>query len=357
MYFDENDICGACLWEDEKEKIDWDARWKDLQELAEWAKRTTKTAYDCVIGVSGGKDSTLQALTAREKLGLKTLLVNSEPEGITEIGKCNIENLINLGFDAIKLRPNPNVMKKLIKRDFYKYLNPIKISEYSLWSSAYIVADMMNIPLIIQGENAALTEGARNTDLELDGNALNANKIQTLSSGWEEYMEAGVSKDDMFMYYYNREKLAEKGIRGAWLQYYDKDWSMSRNADFSIGHGLAIRPEYFDPHEYGTHSACHQMDSNLVQVNQMLKYIKFGFGQCTDHASFDIRDGILTREDAIELVRRYDGRCGMQFIKKFCDYIEIEIDEFWHVAESFRGPMWKRNSKEEWVLENPIWEQ
>ena len=277
-YFDERGICGACLWEEEKEKIDWAARWKELQGIAEWAKKTTKSVYDCVIGVSGGKNSTFQALTARDRLGLRPLLVNSEPEGITDIGRRNIENLINLGFDTIKLRPNPMVMKKLVRRDFYEYLNPVKITEYSLWSSAYIVADMFNIPLIIQGENAALTEGARNTDLDLGGNALNADKIQTLSSGWEEYLGTGVSEKDLFMFHHDREKMAKKGFKGAWLQYYMKEWSMSRNADFSIAHGLTIRPEYFDPCEYGTYSAYHQMDSDLVQVNQMLKYIKFGFG-------------------------------------------------------------------------------
>ena len=112
-------------------------------------KKTSKSNYDCVVGVSGGKDSTLQALIARDKLGLRCLLVNSEPEGITEIGKHNIENLKNLGFDVISLRPNPKLMKKLIKRDFYKYLNPQKVTEFSLYSSGYIIADEFNIPLII----------------------------------------------------------------------------------------------------------------------------------------------------------------------------------------------------------------
>lgn len=335
VYFDERGICGACLWEEEKETIDWGARWKELQGIAEWAKKTTKSNYDCVIGVSGGKDSTFQALTARDRLGLRPLLVNGEPEGITEIGRKNIENLIKLGFDAIKLRPNPKVMKKLIKRDFYKYLNPVKVTEFSLWASAYIIADKLDIPLIIQGENAALTEGARNSDLDLDGNALNADKLNTLSTGWKGYLEAGVSEKDLFMFHYDRESLTRKGAKGVWLQYYVKEWSMSRNAEFSIAHGLTIRPEYFDPQDYGTYSAYHQMDGDLTQVNQMLKYFKFGFGLCTDHASFDLRDGLLTREECIELVKRYDGKCGVRFIKKFCDYIDISMEEFWRVVDKW----------------------
>ncbi len=96
IYFNKDDICGACLWEEEKKTIDWNLREKELQKIAEWAKKTTKSNYDCVIGVSGGKDSTKQSLTARDRLGLRCLLVNSEPEGISEIGKHNIENLKNL---------------------------------------------------------------------------------------------------------------------------------------------------------------------------------------------------------------------------------------------------------------------
>ena len=96
IYFDDQGICGACIWEEKKKEINWKSREKELRDIAEWAKKTTKSNYDCAIGVSGGKDSTKQALTARDLLGLRCLLVNSEPEGITELGRYNIENLKQL---------------------------------------------------------------------------------------------------------------------------------------------------------------------------------------------------------------------------------------------------------------------
>ena len=145
IYFDDHGVCGACIWEGEKKEIDWKSREKELRDIAEWAKKTTKSNYDCAIGVSGGKDSTKQALTARDLLGLRCLLINCEPEGITEIGRHNIENLKKLGFDVISLRPNPKVMRQLIKRDFYKYLNPVKITEFPLYASTYIIADKFDI--------------------------------------------------------------------------------------------------------------------------------------------------------------------------------------------------------------------
>jgi hypothetical protein len=232
-----------------------------------------------------------------------------------------------------------------MKRDFYRYLNPVKITEYSLWSSAYIIADQFNIPLIIQGENGGLTLGTRLTGLGTDSDALKANEMNTMSSGWEEYLEVeGVTEKDLFMFQYNRKRLQEKGIRGIWLQYYLKEWSFRGNAEFSRQHGLMWRPDNFDPDSIGSYVPFAQLDSDLVQVNQMLKYIKFGFGQCMDHACYDLRDGRITRDEAIKLVRQYDGKCSEQHIKQFCDFIGISIDEFWRVANQFRGSMWVKKN-------------
>ncbi len=351
IYFNEKGICGACLYQEEvKEKIDWDAREKELNKIAEWAKSTTKSNYDCVVGVSGGKDSTFQSLYARDRLKLRPLLVNAEPEGITDIGRHNIENLKQLGFDVISIRPNPRVLKKLIKRDFFKYLNPVKITEYYLWASAYIIAYAFKIPLIIQGENPGLTLGVRNTGVGVDDNALKANKLDTLASGWEEYVGDDVDEKDLFLYHYDGEAMEKKGHRAIWLQYYTKEWSSPRNAEFSKAYGFKARPPDFNPKDIGTYVPWAQLDSDLVQVNQMLKYIKFGFGQCTDHACYDIREGRISREEGIELVRKYDGKCAERYIKKFCDFIDITLDEFWKVVDSFRNPDF-------WYRENGQWKK
>ena len=349
IYFNNQGICGACLWEEEKKEIDWESREKELEEIAEWAKNTAKSNYDCVIGVSGGKDSTKQALTARDRLGLRCLLVNCEPEGITEIGSHNIENLKKLGFDVINLRPNPKVMKILIKRDFYKYLNPVKITEFPLYASAYIIAEKFDIPLIIQGENPGLTLGTSLTGVGTDSNAMKADELQTLSSGWKEYVEIeGVEEKDLYLFHYDRKKLEEKGCKAIWLNYFLKEWSNYKNAIFSKEHGLEWRPEDFDRESVGTYLPYFQLDGDLTQVNQLLKCIKFGFGQCMDHACYDLREGRIAREEAIKLVKKYDGKCSEVYIEKFCNYIDISQNEFWSVTEKFRGPMWERDKKRNW---------
>ena len=325
-----NGVCGACLYEDSKKYIDWDKRQQELHDIVDIAKYQ-KADYDCVLGVSGGKDSTYAAIYARDKLGLRCLLVNSEPEGITEIGKYNIENLINLGFDVIKVRPNPVVMKQLIKRDFYKFLNPVKITEYSLWSSAYIIADKFDIPLIIQGENPALTLGTT-SDLPSDDNALNADNQNTLKDGWIQYTDK-VKEKALYLFHYDKKALSKK-TKAIWLQYYDKYWSPNRNAELARICGLKWR-EDFKPEDIGTYVPWAQLDSDLVPVNQMFKYLKFGFGQCTDYCCYDIREGRLTREDSWNVLERYDGKCADRYIEKFCDYIGITVEDMWSVVDEF----------------------
>lgn len=343
IFFNDDGICGACLWEKEKESIDWKTREDELTNIVRQSKEKKNGNYNCVIGVSGGKDSTFQALYARDHLDLKCLLVNYEPDGMTDIGKQNIENLKNLGFDVISIRPNPRIMKKLVRYDFFTHLNPVKATEFPLYSSTYIIAEKFDIPLIIQGENPGLTLGTRLTGVGTDSNALKANELNTLSLGWKEYLKIdGIKEDDLFWFHYNRENLESRRIRGIWLNYFVKEWSQHGNAVFSKKFGLKWR-EDFDPNSIGTYSPYFQLDTDLTQVNQMLKFLKFGFGQCMDHVCYDIREGRMDRKEAIKLVLKYDGKCSENYIAKFCDYIDITLDEFWETAEKFRGKVWYKN--------------
>jgi len=353
IYFDKNGVCGACLWEHEKKNLDWKKRELELNDIIKKAKSKKTSTYDCVIGVSGGKDSTFQAITARDRFELNCLLVNYQPENITTIGEKNIENLKNLGFDVMTIRPNPKIMKKLIHFDFFKNLNPVKPTEFPLFSSTYIIAEKFNIPLIIQGENPGLILGTSLTGVGTDSNALKANELQTLSSGWEVYSEIdGVNKRDLFWYHYDRTKLENMNIVGIWLNYFIKEYSQKHNAEFSKKYGLIGR-DNFDPISIGTYNPYFALDSDLAQVNQLLKFIKFGFGQCMDHACYDIRYNEITRKEAVELVFKYDGKCSEEYIMKFCNYIDISIEKFWNITEKFRGDMWIRNNSGS--LQNKIW--
>ncbi|MBO6196392.1 MAG: N-acetyl sugar amidotransferase [Butyrivibrio sp.] len=339
IVFDDEQICFACRYEESKATIDWAAREAELKGFAEEAKAEAKkrgNIYDCIIGVSGGKDSTFQAVYAKEKLGLNPLLINCMPDEITEIGLKNINNLNNLGFDIISIRPNPIVAKKLARKSFFERGNIIAASEYCLWASSYIMAVKFNIPLIIQGENAALTLGAAKNQ-EATGNAFSVMQLETIrGASVDSFVDLSnnITEKDLFLYKIPTvEEMQEKGIRAIFLQYYTREWSQVGNADFAVARGLTGRSG--DLHDLGRYRRYTALDCDLQIPNQMIKYLKFGFGYATDEICYDIREGRFTREDGKWYVNEYDGLCGQQYIDAACKYLSITEAEFWEVVDKY----------------------
>ena len=339
IVFDDEQICFACRYEESKATIDWAAREAELRGFAEEAKAEAKkrgNIYDCIIGVSGGKDSTFQAVYAKEKLGLNPLLINCMPDEITEIGRKNINNLNNLGFDIISIRPNPIVAKKLARKSFFERGNIIAASEYCLWASSYIMAVKFNIPLIIQGENAALTLGAAKNQ-EATGNAFSVMQLETIrGASVDSFVDLSnnITEKDLFLYKIPTvEEMQEKGIRAIFLQYYTREWSQVGNADFAVARGLTGRSG--DLHDLGRYRRYTALDCDLQIPNQMIKYLKFGFGYATDEICYDIREGRFTREDGKWYVNEYDGLCGQQYIDAACKYLSITEAEFWEVVDKY----------------------
>ncbi|MBP7089110.1 MAG: N-acetyl sugar amidotransferase [Candidatus Omnitrophica bacterium] len=333
--FDENGVCFACKFEKERAKIDWAKREKELKDIVDWAKKNTKSSHDCIIGVSGGKDSLFQALYAKEKLGLNCLLVNLAPDGITEWGAKNIENLIQQGFDTMIYRPNPKVWKKTIKYSFYKYGNPVKPTEYPLWAVSYITALRFNIPLIIQGENPGITLGVIE-GVGCNDDALNINQCNTLGGGNAKDWEVeGIGLKELLWYQFpDKDELKKSNIKGVYLNYYAKEWGFWKNTDFSIERGLSKREDH-DPFQAGRLNPYCSIDSDMQIINQMLKYYKFGFGFVTDEVCYAIREDRMTRKEGIELIKKYDGKCGDKYLREFCEYIDISLEDFWQVVDKF----------------------
>ena len=339
IIFDDEQICFACRYEESKKTIDWNQRHAELQAFADEAKAEAKkrgNLYDCIIGVSGGKDSTFQAVYAKERLGLNPLLINCAPDEITEIGRKNIDNLNNLGFDIISIRPNPIVAKKLARKSFFERGNLVAASEYCLWASAYIMAVKFNIPLIIQGENAALTLGAAKNQ-EPTGNAFSVMQLETIrGASVDSFVDLSnnITEKDLFLYKIPTvEEMQEKGIKAIFLQYYVPEWSQVTNADFAIARGLTGRTD--DLHKLGRYRRYTALDSDLQIPNQMIKYLKFGFGYATDEICYDIREGRFSREDGKWYVNEYDGLCGEEYIESACKYLSITKEEFWEVVDKY----------------------
>ncbi|MCD4754758.1 MAG: N-acetyl sugar amidotransferase [Deltaproteobacteria bacterium] len=326
-------VCAACRYQEEMPTIDWSEREKQLRKLSKSAKRSSHCGFDCVVGVSGGKDSHFQALYAKERLGLRALLVNCAPDHITKVGRHNLENLVQHGFDMISFRPNPHVMRAVTRQAFFEYGNPVKPSEYPLYAVSYQTALTFEIPLIIQGENPAITLGIVD-NLDPCDDALNIRHHNTLAGGSaSDWIQKGIELEDLQFYQFpDTDEMRKRGIRAIHLNYYVKEWSRSGNTEFAVARGLRGRPGH-DPNLTGRLNPYSSVDSDMQIVNQMLKYYKFGFGFVTDEVCYDIREARMSREDGINLVEQYDGKCDEGYIQEFCEYIDISVEEFWSVVD------------------------
>ena len=335
--FSQDGICPACIYHDSLSSVDWDARKQEINEIVDFGRMHSVSGYDCIIGVSGGKDSTRQALFVKEQLGMKPLLVclSPPPQQLTLRGANNISNLIKLGFDCISVNPAPGIWRDLMKLSFYEYGNPFKSTELALFSSVPKYAIAYQIPLIWWGENSALQLGESSVMGRSGSDGNNLRKMNTLSGGdFSWILKNRFSLNKILQYVYPGEDEIERAkIRIVFLGYFWKVWSLIDNGNYSALRGLDVRDD--KPWEMGEYIGVTALDEDWTPWNQMLKYLKYGFGRTTDYVNEDIRRGRLTRNQGIEMVELYDGKCSEEYIQSFCDFIEIGADEFWeHVDTS-----------------------
>jgi N-acetyl sugar amidotransferase len=328
-------LCPSCYYIKRNEnEIFWNKRLELLKEITQKYKNPNNK-FDCIIGVSGGKDSIRQALWVRDKLKMNPLLVSLcyPPQQVTDIGTENISNLINLGFDVIISSLAPKTWKNLMRESFLKFANWAKSTELALFSSVPQAAIRFNIPLIFWGENVGLQVGdmASNSKKEYDGN--NLRKLNTLNSGDLSWIKSKKFKTlDLIPYKYPSEDEFKKNkIQIIYLGWFFKDWSMLNNAKTSIIEGLYIRDKKFK--NYGDLFRTSSLDEDWVTFNQLIKYYKFGFGRATEYLNEEIRTGNISRKDAAKIAQKYDGKYSNRIIKEFCDFIEISSTLFWSIVK------------------------
>ncbi len=350
--FNAEGICPAGLYVESLRYVDWDARRRELEVLLKRTKKDNHSGYDCLIGVSGGKDSTRQAMYVHDTLGLKPLLICCAypPEQMTERGAYNLSNLISLGFDTITVSPDPQTWKKLMRKGFLKYGNWAKSTETALYATLPRISIAYHTPLAFLGENPATQMGDLQTgSLNWDANRMK--NTNTIKEGHTIYLGDGVTDQHLIPYEYPPDEEMEwANLQVAYLGYFWPNFTKVDNAAFSMTHGLEIRID--TPEERGALHPYESLDEDFVFVNQMIKYFKYGFGKVTDEVSELIRYNRMTREEAFVLVKKYDGRCSKEYIRRFCGYIDITEEEFWNVAESYRDKNLFEHAGGEWRLKS-----
>lgn len=337
-HFGADGVCPACnYYFNVSQHADWQARFDDLQEELTKFKRKPGQFFDCIIGVSGGKDSLRQALWVRDKLGLKPLLVclSYPPEQVTERGTDNISNMINLGFDVVVSTLAPQTWKQMLREGFFRFCNWARASEQALISSVPQLAIRYGIPLIFWGENPGLQLGDMKTvgRTGYDGN--NLKYMNTVAGGGLDWMlDAGFERNKLSPYLYPvPAEFDAARIQIIYLGWFWQDWSLINNGMYSCSNGLTIRDDTVE--NTGDLWGVTSLDEDWVTLNQRIKYYKYGFGRVSDYANEEIRQGRMTRAHGIELVEKYDDSCSDAYVESFCSYIDITVERFWeqvHIA-------------------------
>jgi N-acetyl sugar amidotransferase len=334
LVFDENGICSACKNHELKEKIDWKSKEKELKEILE-KFRSENNYYDCIIPVSGGKDSHFQTYTIKEKFGLNPLVVNFHPLDQTEIGKKNLDNLKKLGVDCIEFSPNPNVYLKLARFGLKK-LGDFQWPEHiGIFTVPVQIAVKYKIPLIIWGENPQFEYG-QPTDIAID--TILDRKWLEKNGGYfldkikpQDMIKHGFELNDIQPYLYpSDEEINQVGITGIFLGSYIK-WDIFKQLETVKAIGFQENDE---PKE-GTFNKWENLDVYFTVFHDYFKFLKYGFGRATDHASIEIMHGRISREQGLKLVKQYEGKIPRKYLKKFLEFADMSMDDFIGICNEF----------------------
>ena len=335
--FSKDGFCSACLYTASLEDVDWEQRQEILEDLKQFGKASGNNSYDCIIGVSGGKDSTRQAVFVKDVLKMNPLLVCLEypPDQVTQRGVNNLSNLIKKGFDLVTIYPDPVIWKRLVYKGFFEHGNYLKSCEMALFASVPRFAIAYQIPLIWWGENSALQLGETGVlgETGFDGN--NLRNMNTLGGGditW--LLDEEIRRSNLFQHTYpSNEEMKRAKLRIIFLGYFWRDWSTLNNGIYGALHGVDYRDN--KPSVTGDMYGITALDDDWHFFNQAIKYLKFGFGRISDDVNEEIRDGNMTRQEGIELMEKYDGVFSEPLILEFCKYLEITYEQFWENIDRF----------------------
>ncbi len=344
LSLDDDGVCNACRDHSRKVQIDWDARRKDLETIIEQSRSKTG-GYDCIIPVSGGKDSTWQVIKCKE-YGLNILAVTWRTPGRTRIGQQNLDNLIGLGVDHIDYSIDPRVERVFTLKSFEKTGSTAVAMHMALCSIPLRLAVAMNIPLVVWGESPQMEYGA-----DEDGGDRNQ-----LNHDWcrrhgilqnttpEDWIDDELTRSDLTPYFLPDEAdFKSKNIKSIFLGYY-LPWDPEQSLKVSLANGFRVREE--GP-KVGYYNYA-DIDCDFISVHHYFKWLKFGFTRLFDNLSIEIRNGRLTREEAMDIAREYGSQYPDEDIERLCEFLQISRERFSQTEERYRN-------HDIWEQDNGVW--
>lgn len=342
LSMDDEGICASCRVAEEFEKLTpefWIKRRHIFEQKIDEIRKNNKSDYDCLIPVSGGKDSYYQTHIMVAEYGLKPLLVTYHGNNYLPEGDYNRDRMRHV-FDAdhIVFGPSVEILKKLNRLCFRKMGDMNWHAHCGIMTYPIQAAVRFNIPLMVWGETAWDISGMFEPDDFVEFSALVRHEHALRGFEWNDMLNDPVEplreKDLSWAKYPTDEEILRVGVRGLYIGNFFK-WDPNQ-------HSTMIQEKYgFKPSEK-PFERTYRMSSNLDDryengIHDLLKFIKFGYGRASDHASKDIRTGYMTRSQGVEMVRKYDHVVS-QDLYYWLDYVDMSEDEFWATADRFRHP-------------------
>lgn len=337
LHLDEAGVCNACRSYEKRKEVNWDARHAELLQVLEKYRSPDGSGWDCIVPVSGGKDSTYQVVRMLQ-LGLNPLCVTSTTCDLSQLGRKNIENLKHLGVDYVEMCPNPLIRAKL-NRIGLKQVGDISWPEHvGIFTIPVRAAVQFNVPLLVWGENSQNEYGG--PAAAAGNNVLNRQWLEEFGGLLGMRVTDLIGMEDiepkhLIPYTYPSDvELKRVGVTGLFLGHYIP-WDGLSNTLIAQANGFLT----YDKVVEGSMVNYENLDNHQTGIHDYFKFLKFGFSRATDLACMHIRRGRLTRQDGLAAIKRLDGTFPWEYLGKNLEQIlrplDVTTDEFIRICDKF----------------------
>lgn len=330
--FDERGWCNACVWSEKKKILDWDLRLKELRALLDKYRRNDGT-FDCLVPVSGGKDGSYVAYNLKHKYGMNPLAVTVTPALPLKLGDKNLRAFVESGYNHISINPAYEAIRTLNKTGFIEMGFPYYGWLIAIHTAVIRVAINFGIGFLCYGEDGEVEYGGSTETAKNPIYDVHYQKKIYLEGGYDKVLTAsGLSDDDLyFLRFPDDSELDEQAIELTHWSYFE-NWDPYRNYLVAKEHcGLAES----DDTNSGTFTNFSQNDQALYALHTYLMYLKYGFGRANQDACIEVRRCAMQRQQAVNLVRLYDGLYPEQFLDQYLEYYQMSQTEFDAVLDRY----------------------